>query len=150
MRVGPRIGIDVGRVRVGIARSDPEGLLAVPVATVARDEALVEISRVVEELNPLELVVGLPLSLSGLDTVSTEDARAFAELLAAQVEVSVRMVDERLSTVEASAGLSQAGKSQKQQRAVIDQVAAVILLQHALDSERLQGVEPGHLIQRPA
>jgi putative Holliday junction resolvase len=140
----------VGRVRVGIARSDPEGLLAVPVATVARDEALVEISRVVEELNPLELVVGLPLSLSGLDTVSTEDARAFAELLAAQVEVSVRMVDERLSTVEASAGLSQAGKSQKQQRAVIDQVAAVILLQHALDSERLQGVEPGHLIQRPA
>ncbi len=140
----------MGRVRVGIARSDPEGLLAVPVATVARDEALVEISRVVEELNPLELVVGLPLSLSGLDTVSTEDARAFAELLAAQVEVSVRMVDERLSTVEASAGLSQAGKSQKQQRAVIDQVAAVILLQHALDSERLQGVEPGHLIQRPA
>lgn len=140
----------MGRVRVGIARSDPEGLLAVPVATVARDEALVEISRVVKELNPLELVVGLPLSLSGLDTVSTEDARAFAELLAAQVEVSVRMVDERLSTVEASAGLSQAGKSQKQQRAVIDQVAAVILLQHALDSERLQGVEPGHLIQRPA
>ncbi len=92
------------------------------------------------------MIVGLPLGLSGVDTASTEDARAFATELAELVDVPVRLVDERLSTVQAQSELRAAGRSQKNQRGVVDQAAAVILLQHALDSERSQGVEPGHRI----
>ena len=146
MRRGPRLGIDVGKVRVGVARSDPDGLLAVPVETMARPDALSGIVGLVKELSPLEVIVGLPVGLSGGDTASTEDARAFATELAHQVEVAVRLVDERLSTVQAQSELRAAGRSQRTQRGVVDQAAAVILLQHALDSERSQGVEPGHRI----
>ncbi len=146
MRRGPRLGIDVGTVRVGVARSDPDGLLAVPLETLARPDALSGIIERVAEIAPLEVIVGLPLGLSGSDTASTEDARAFATELAGLVDVPVRLVDERLSTVQAQSELRAAGRSQKNQRGVVDQAAAVILLQHALDSERSQGVEPGHRI----
>ena len=146
MRRGPRLGIDVGKVRVGVARSDPDGLLAVPLETLARPDALSGIIERVTEIAPLEVIVGLPLGLSGSDTASTEDARAFATALAELVDVPVRLVDERLSTVQAQSELRAAGRSQKNQRGVVDQAAAVILLQHALDSERSQGVEPGHRI----
>ena len=146
MRRGPRLGIDVGTVRVGVARSDPDGLLAVPLETLARPDALSGIVEWVAEIAPLEVIVGLPIGLSGSDTASTEDARAFATELAGLVDVPVRLVDERLSTVQAQSELRAAGRSQKNQRGVVDQAAAVILLQHALDSERSQGVEPGHRI----
>jgi putative Holliday junction resolvase len=131
---------------VGVARSDPDGLLAVPLETLARPDALSGIVERVTEIAPLEVIVGLPLGLSGSDTASTEDARAFATELAELVDVPVRLVDERLSTVQAQSELRAAGRSQKNQRGVVDQAAAVILLQHALDSERSQGVEPGHRI----
>ena len=146
MRKGARLGVDVGTVRVGIARSDAEGLLAVPVQTLARKSALASIAALVDDLEPLEVIIGLPLGLSGSATASTEDAEAFARQLAIQVSVPVRMVDERLSTVQAQAGFREAGRSRKSQRGVIDQAAAVILLQHALDSERAQGVAPGHRV----
>lgn len=146
MRRGPRLAIDVGKVRVGVARSDPDGLLAVPLETLARPDALSGIVERVTEIAPLEVIVGLPIGLSGSDTASTEDARAFATELAELVDVPVRLVDERLSTVQAQSALRAAGRSQKNQRGVVDQAAAVILLQHALDSERSQGVEPGHRI----
>ncbi len=146
MRRGPRLAIDVGKVRVGVARSDPDGLLAVPLETVARPDALSGIVELVKEIAPLEVIVGLPLGLTGADTASTEDARAFATELAALVDVPVRLVDERLSTVQAQSELREAGRSQKNQRGVVDQAAAVILLPPALDSERSRGVEPGHRI----
>ena len=146
MRPGARLGVDVGTVRVGIARSDPEGMMAVPVETLSRDTALTAIARLVEELSPLEVIVGLPLSLSGSHTPSTNDAEAFAMELAKALSVPVRMIDERLSTVQAHANLRGAGKSSESQREMIDQAAAVILLQHALDSERAQGVAPGHRV----
>ena len=146
MRKGSRLGVDVGTVRVGVARSDAEGLLAVPVETLARESALAGIAELVEEFEPLEVIVGLPLGLSGSATASTEDARGFAQALAATIGVPVRMIDERLSTVQAQAGFRAAGRSQKSQRGIIDQAAAVILLQHALDSERAQGVAPGHRV----
>ncbi len=146
MRKGPRLGVDVGTVRVGIARSDAEGLLAVPVETLARGSALASLATLVDDLQPLEVIVGLPLGLSGSATASTGDAEEFARQLAHQVSVPVRMVDERLSTVQAQAGFREAGRSSKSQRGVIDQAAAVILLQHALDSERAQGVAPGHQV----
>ncbi|MDM7890342.1 Holliday junction resolvase RuvX [Curtobacterium caseinilyticum] len=143
MRPGRRLGIDVGRARIGVAVCDRDGLLATPVETVRRDDAT-DVQRIVEladEYDVLELVVGLPLSMSGDDTPSTADARSFAERLAAHR--AVRLVDERLSTVTAQRGLHQAGRNTKQSRAVIDQAAAVIILQHALDHERASSAAPG-------
>jgi putative holliday junction resolvase len=143
IRSGRRLGVDVGRARIGVAVCDRDGLLATPVETVRRDDAT-DVRRIVEladEYDVLEIVVGLPLSMSGGDTPSTADARAFAERLAGHHPV--RLVDERLSTVTAQRGLHQAGKNTKKSRAVIDQAAAVIILQHALDHERASSAPPG-------
>ncbi|MEO8263242.1 MAG: Holliday junction resolvase RuvX [Pseudolysinimonas sp.] len=147
MRSGVRIGVDVGKARVGVARSDRDGLLATPVETLARDRTtvakLVELTR---ELEPLEIVVGLPLSLSGGDTMSTTDARDFAAELATASATMVRLVDERLSTVTAQRALRDSGRRAKGSRPVIDQVAAVIILQNALDFERTASRPPGELV----
>lgn len=149
MRKGTRIGVDVGSVRVGVSRSDPDGMMAVPVVTLSREEALSGLVEVAHEWDPIEIVVGLPLSLSGSDTASTTDAREFAYELAGHVSCPVRMIDERLSTVQAAQSLRQAGRSSKTSRHIVDQAAAVILLQHTLDAERLQGVPPGFLCESP-
>jgi putative Holliday junction resolvase len=101
----------------------------------------------VSEWEPLELIVGLPINLQGKDTPSTDDARAFAQELVDADVCPVRMVDERFSTRSASSQLQASGKNSREQRPVIDQVAAVILLQHSLDAERLQGVAPGFLLE---
>lgn len=143
IRSGRRLGVDVGRARIGIAVCDRDGLLATPVETVRRDDSsdLRRILEIADEYDALELVVGLPLSMSGGDTPSTDDARAFAARIAEHRPV--RLVDERLSTVTAQRGLHQAGKNTKKSRSVIDQAAAVIILQHALDHERRAGAPPG-------
>ena len=147
MRSGVRIGVDVGKVRIGISRSDLHGMLATPVETVPRGAGdLARILAIVAEIEAFEIVVGLPLALSGRRTASTEDAAGFAETLAAQVHVEVRLVDERLSTVSAQSAVRSSGKSVKQSRAVIDQVAAVIILQHALDFERSSERPPGVVV----
>ena len=145
MRSGVRVGIDVGTVRIGIARSDRDGLMATPVETVDRtsENAVEQIVQIVHELEAMEIVVGLPLSLSGNSTASTEDALFVAREIAGAVDVPVRLVDERLTTVSAHSALRASGKKQKQTRSVIDQVAAVMILQHALDSERSSGNLPG-------
>ncbi|MEN9620249.1 MAG: Holliday junction resolvase RuvX [Actinomycetota bacterium] len=148
MRTGVRLGIDVGRARVGVARSDPHGMLATPVETLARREEPVEsIRRLVDEYDAIEVIVGLPLSLSGAETASTADSREVAELIASVVAVPVRVVDERLTTVSAARGLREAGRTAKNSRSVVDQAAAVILLQHALDLERSTGNPPGTLVE---
>jgi putative Holliday junction resolvase len=147
MRPGVRIGVDVGRARVGVARSDRDGLLATPVETMPRNAGTIgAIGALIAELEPLEVVVGLPLSLSGDDTASTTDARDFARALAEAAGVPVRLVDERLTTVSAQRALHDAGRRAKGSRPVIDQVAAVIILQNALDSERSAARPPGALI----
>ncbi|GAA1061296.1 Holliday junction resolvase RuvX [Agromyces bracchium] len=150
MRPGARLGIDVGRARIGVARCDPSAILAVPVETVARraDDDGSDISRVLDlaaEYEAVELVVGNPLSLSGQSTASTADAVGFAERLA-EAGAPVRLVDERMSTVSAQQALRSAGKSAKKQRPIIDQAAAVIILQHAIDAERASGTAPGRTI----
>lgn len=147
MRRGVRLGIDVGTARVGVARSDADGMLAMPVETIARDDVPSTVSRIsalASEHDAFEVIVGLPLSLSGADTRSTQDARDVAAALATTLEV--RLVDERLSTVTATQGMRAAGRKAKQQRSVIDQAAAVVILQHALDSERSSGGAPGVLV----
>ncbi len=147
LRPGVRLGVDVGKVRIGISRSDPHGMLATPVETVPRgDGDLARIARLVHELEATEVVVGLPLSLSGARTASTEDAASFASTLAGFIDAPVRLVDERLSTVSAGQALRASGRNSKNSRTVIDQVAAVIILQHALDFERSAGTPPGELV----
>ena len=152
-RRGVRIGVDVGKARVGVARSDPDGMLATPLETVPRDErAVARVRELADEYDAFEVLVGLPLNLSGNDTPSTADARAFAAELAAGPR-PVRLVDERLSTVTAHAALRQSGRSQRDSRSIVDQVAAVVLLQHALDVEKSTGRPPGNPIppaQEPA
>lgn len=145
MRSGVRVGIDVGTVRIGIARSDSDGLLATPVVTIDRtsDKPVDQIVRIVNDLDAFEIVVGLPLSLSGGSTASTQDALLLSREVAQAVNVPVRLIDERLTTVSAHSALRASGKKQKQTRGVIDQVAAVMILQHALDSERSSGNLPG-------
>jgi putative Holliday junction resolvase len=146
IRPGVRIGVDVGKVRIGVSRSDPHAMLATPVETVSRgDGDLLAIAALVAEFDAVEVVVGLPLSLSGDRTASTNDAAAFASRLAARVDIPVRLVDERLSTVTAQQALRASGRNSKTSRPVIDQVAAVIILQHALDFERSAGNPPGEL-----
>jgi putative Holliday junction resolvase len=136
MRTGTRIGIDVGKARVGVARSDPLGLMAVPVVTLPRESAIDELVLLATEYEPIEFVCGLPLSLDGSDTASTRDAREFAVQLAEATGVVVRLVDERLTTVAAQHALHDATHSTKSGRAMIDQVAATILLESALNAER--------------
>ena len=150
MRQGVRLGVDVGKARVGVARCDAAGMLAMPVETVQRgDDTAAAVQRVLQltnEYDAMELVVGLPLSLSGGDTPSTQDARDFAAMLAAGF-APVRLVDERLSTVTAQGAMRASGRSAKRQRQVIDQAAAVVILQHALDAERASGIAPGSLAE---
>ncbi|MFE5671803.1 Holliday junction resolvase RuvX [Agromyces sp. NPDC056523] len=150
MRSGARLGIDVGRARIGVARCDPSAILAVPVETVARsaegeDGDVGRILDLAAEHEAVELVVGNPLSLSGQPTASTADAVAFAERLAT-AGAKVRLVDERMSTVSAQQALRASGKSAKKQRPIIDQAAAVIILQHAIDAERASGTAPGRTV----
>lgn len=152
MRVGTRIGVDVGRARIGIARSDPHGLIATPVETVARDRGGdAHVRRIVElaqELEVLEILMGLPVALSGNETPSTHDARDVADAVAARAQVPVRLVDERLTTVTATRQLREVGKQASRSRDRIDQIAAVVLLQNALDGERTSGRCPGVLVTR--
>ena len=147
-RRGVRLAIDVGRARIGVARCDPDGMLAVPVETVARASGSVaRIGDLVAEYEPIELVVGLPLNMRGEDTPSTDDARRFAtELAAALPETPIRLVDERLSTVSAHTALRQSGSSQKKSRGIVDQIAAVVFLQHAVDTEKTTGRAPGTVL----
>lgn len=152
MRAGVRLGIDVGRARIGVARTDPHGMLAIPLETVPRDAAgeadLARIGRLARELEAFEVIVGMPVNLRGERTPSTDDAVAFGEALAARLDgIPVRMVDERLSTVSAQGQLRQAGRRAKESRSVIDQAAAVVILEHALDVERNSGEAPGVAVE---
>ena len=145
-----RLGVDPGDVRIGVAASDPSGLLATPVETVARGRGdLARLRAIADELGACEVLVGLPRSLSGGEGPAAAKARAFAAAIAEQLAVdgvTVRLVDERLTTVSAEAVLRSQGRKGKQRRAVVDQAAAVVMLQNALDTERGTGRPPGELV----
>ena len=147
-RPGVRIGVDAGDVRVGVARSDPDGLLATPVATLTGEPAEVvdRIRALADREAAVEVVVGLPRSLSGREGPAAAKVRAFAARLAGALAVPVRLIDERLSTVTAESVLRGRGRKGASRRAVVDQAAAVVILQHALDTERSTGAAPGELV----
>jgi len=155
MRRGVRLGVDVGSVRVGLAVCDGDALIASPVETVPRDEkGLSDLARIADEVagrDALEVVVGLPRSLDGHEGPAAREARGYAVRLAGKVApVPVRLVDERLSTVSAHRALHDAGVRGRKHRRVVDQVAAVLILQTALDAERASGRAPGSLVDPEA
>jgi putative Holliday junction resolvase len=146
---GVRLGIDPGDARIGVARCDPSGILATPVETVPRGEGdLDRIAALAEEAAAELVYVGLPRSLGGGEGPAAGKVRAFALDLAARVAPRpVRLVDERLSTVTAEAVLRDRGKKGRKRRAVVDQAAAVVILQGALDVEQAQGKPAGELVE---
>ena len=134
---GVRLGVDVGTVRIGVAASDPDGLMAFPVATVARGDGDVEqVAAIARERGAVRVFVGLPTKLSGAQGESATFATSFAASLSERCDGEVRLVDERFSTATAQQAMRQAGRSARQQRQVIDQAAAVVILESALDIER--------------
>lgn len=134
---GRRLGIDVGSVRVGIALSDPHALIATPLITLPRDRGAADqrtIAGLVREHDVVEVVVGLPLHLSGAAGAAADEASAYSVAVATLIEpVPVRLVDERLTTRAASAVLAAKGLDSRAQRGVVDQTAAAIILQSWLD-----------------
>lgn len=151
MRFGVRLGLDPGDARIGVARSDPSGTLATPVETVRRGQGdLRRLQQLVEEHEAVEVVVGLPRSLRGEEGPAARKVRTWAGRLARRLApVPVRLCDERLTTVSAEAMLRERGRLGQDRRAVVDQAAAVLILQHALDSERTSGQAPGEIVEQP-
>ena len=152
VRPGVRLALDWGDARIGVARCDPAGLLAFPYATLAAGSGEVAaVVRLVVEEQPLEVVLGLPRSLSGGEgpaavRMRERAAELAAALAAAGQAVDVRLVDERLTTVTASRQLREGGRSARRQRGVIDAAAAATILEHALALERARGTAPGELV----
>ncbi len=141
----------MGKVRIGVAVSDPDGILATPVETVRRDRTgkhLRRLAALAVEYEAVEVVVGLPRTLADRTGPSAQDAIEFsgklAEVLARRVPPTpVRLADERLTTVSAQRSLREAGVRAKEQRAVIDQAAAVAILQGWLDQRRAKETAGG-------
>jgi putative Holliday junction resolvase len=148
VKEGVRLAVDVGTVRIGVARSDPGGILASPLTVVpAGPRQLDELARLARSANAIEVIVGLPTSLSGRTGPAAAGARRFAADLAARIApVPVRLLDERFTTTEAHGALSRGGKDSRARRQVIDSAAAAVLLQSALDAERATGRSPGQLV----
>jgi putative Holliday junction resolvase len=143
-----RLGVDVGAVRVGVARCDPAGLLATPLVTLRRGKGdLAALVALAGEHAAVELVVGLPRTLAGREGTAAAAALDYARKIAERLpDLPIRLVDERLSTVGAQRGLHASGVDTRKGRRVIDQAAAVIILQGALDAERATGLVPGRLL----
>ncbi len=148
MRYGVRLGVDVGTVRIGVARSDPGGLLASPLETVRRGVGdVAELARLAAQHEAVEVIVGLAIGLAGHEGKSAADGRSFASALAARLApVPVRLVDERFTTVLAHAALQQGGVGSRARRHAVDKAAAALLLQGALDTERSTGEPTGQLV----
>lgn len=148
MRRGVRLGIDVGSVRIGVARSDANGVLACPLDTVRRGgDDISEVARMAAENDAVEVVVGLAVGLRGTEGKAAADGRAFASALAARLApLPVRLVDERFTTVLAHAALRQGGADSRARRGTVDKAAAALVLQGALDAERTTGEPAGQLV----
>lgn len=149
VRPGVRLGLDPGDARIGVARCDPTGFLATPLETVRRGRGDVSrLRKLVAETEAVEVVVGLPRSLSGAEGPAALKVRDFAQLLARQIDpVPVRLCDERLTTVSAESMLRERGRKGQDRRSVVDMAAAVLILQNALDTERASGRAPGEIVE---
>jgi len=143
-----RLAVDVGSVRIGVARSDPGGVLASPLTVVRSGPGdLDALATLAASADAIEVIVGLPTSLSGHEGAAAAAARSFAEELAGRLApVPVRLVDERFTTTQAHEALRRGGKDSRARRSVVDAAAAAVLLQAALDAEGATGLPPGQLV----
>jgi putative pre-16S rRNA nuclease len=146
-----RLAVDVGSVRVGVARSDPGGILASPLTVLSSGPGHVagldELAALAASADAIEVIVGLPTSLSGREGAAAVSARSFAAELAGRLApIPVRLVDERFTTTQAHDALRRGGKDSRARRGVVDAAAAAVLLQAALDTERATGRPPGQLV----
>jgi putative Holliday junction resolvase len=151
VRTGRRLAIDVGKVRIGVAASDFHSILASGVATVQRgadlESAVSELVQLIIEIEPIEIYVGYPISLSGLGSSSASDAVALASELASKIDVPIRLIDERLTTVTAANALKTSGRDSKSGRKFIDQIAATVILEQAMEMEKNSDSAPGIKIE---
>jgi putative Holliday junction resolvase len=140
------LAVDPGQVRIGVAVCDPDQVLASPVATLTPGEAVEAVAALVDEREAAGVVVGLALSLSGDEGAAAEAGRRYARRLAARISEPVYLVDERLTTVSASASLRIGGHNGRSARAVVDQVAAAGLLQGVLDAAASRDTDVGAVL----
>jgi putative Holliday junction resolvase len=151
VRTGRRLAIDVGKVRIGVAASDFHSILASGVATVQRgddlESAVSELVQLIVEIEPIEIYVGYPISLSGMGSSSASDAVVLASALSAKVGVPIRLIDERLTTVTAANALKASGRDSKSGRKFIDQIAATVILEQAMEMEKHSDSAPGIKIE---
>jgi putative Holliday junction resolvase len=136
---GPVLGIDLGDARIGVAISDPDARVAVPLGTIHVGQPpgeLKAVASLVREHGVRRIVIGHPLSMSGQARDRADHAASFAEALRAVVDVPVELHDERLSTAEAERRLAAAGVTGSARRRVVDQTAAAVILGAWLDAHR--------------
>ena len=144
--IGRRVGFDFGQKRIGVATSDSESILVSPHATLLNDDKLlIKLQEIITEVNPFYIVVGNPKHLSGESSTSSEAAAAFGSLLRSIFAGPIYLVDERLSTSNAYSQMREIGKSERESKAVIDQIAAINILESALLNER-SGSAVGQLL----
>jgi putative pre-16S rRNA nuclease len=148
VRPGVRIAVDAGSARIGVARCDPDGMLASPLTTIRRGRGdLDALAALVSGEGAIEVIVGLPTGLSGREGAAAAAARDFASALAARLApVPVRLADERFTTVIAHEVLRRGGRDARQRRGSVDRAAAALILQGALDMERSTGRLAGELV----
>jgi putative Holliday junction resolvase len=149
LRPGVRLAVDPGTVRIGVARSDPGGVLATPLTVVRRGKGdLDALAALAAAEEAMEILVGLPRSLSGREGQAAASARQFALTLAARVApLPVRLVDERFTTSTAHDALRANGRDSRARRQTVDAAAAAVLLEAALEAERRTGSAPGQLVE---
>ena len=135
---GVRIAVDWGKARIGVAASDRDAILAFPVETVQTANRPVQrLAEIIAEYEPVEVIMGLPVALDGTAQIAARDVRQAGRQLAEAISpIPVRWVDERMTTRTAARALHDAGRDARKQRGVIDQVAAVAILEHVLEQVR--------------
>lgn len=140
MQRGRRLAFDFGDVRIGVAVSDQDLILATPVETLLakREDLWDRIFDLLAEYEPVHVYVGRPVHLSGNESNSTAKAELFAAEFRERFDVEVTMIDERLSTVSAQRSMREAGLSARESKGAIDQAAAVAILEMAMDQEKSQ------------
>lgn len=150
LRPGVRLALDWGKARIGVAACDAEGVLCYPVETVPNNKrALARLTELVRQYRPIELILGLPTDLHGRAGIAAQVMERVAQDLASQIGLPVRLSDERLTTALSARRLRQAGRGGARYREVIDQAAAVAILESSLASERRTGRPTGRLVEPP-
>ena len=137
IEIGRRIGFDFGDKRIGVATSDRESILVSPHATILNDEKLLDkLKEIIQEVEPIYIVVGDPKHLSGEKSLKSDDAVEFATLVKSIYQGPIFFVDERLTTANSYSQMREIGKSEKDSKHIIDQIAAINILESAILNER--------------